>query len=178
MAKLKMATLWFAGCAGCHMSLLDIDEDIIPLLEKVDILYSPVVDTKIKDFPEVDITLIEGAVTTEEQMEILKMVRKKTKLLIAFGDCAVWGNIPALRNPSNQNREKALDIAYRQNVDINPKIPGEVPRFLDRAYSLNEIVKIDGAIPGCPPPASTIKYILTELLEGREPQLEGVVRFG
>ena len=179
MAKLKVATLWFAGCAGCHMSFLDIDEGLIDIFDKIDVVYSPIVDAKLKDFPEeVDLTLIEGSVTTEEQLEILKMVRKRSKLLIAFGDCAVWGNVPAFRNHIPSSKDEALKVAYLENVDESPKVPKEVPRLLDRAYALNEIVKIDGAIPGCPPSAEVIKQALVSIIEGKEFNPEGVVRFG
>lgn len=177
MAKVRLATVWLSGCSGCHMSFLDQDEKLLELADRIELVYSPIAD--IKDFPEnVDITLIEGAVGNEEQLELLKEIRKKTKILVAFGDCAVNGNVTALRNTLNNSSEETLKRAYVENVTINQKIPMQVPRLIEKALALNEVVKVDFYIPGCPPPAGLINYVLNELLEGRVPVLDGKFKYG
>jgi len=173
----KVATIWLSGCSGCHMSFLDQDEKIIELAEKIELVYSPIVD--IKDFPEdVDITLVEGAVANEEQLHQLKIIRERTKLLIAFGDCAVTGNVVALRNMFQDSVKEVLERAYVENVDYNQQYPTQVPRLLKNAHPLHEIVKVDFYLPGCPPSAELINYVLKELLDGRTPSLEGRFKFG
>ena len=98
MSKVKISTMWFSGCAGCHMSLLDIDEVFIELAGRIELCNSPLTDLKV--FPEggVDVTLIEGAVANEEQLHLVKEAREKSKILIALGDCAVTGTVPGMRN--------------------------------------------------------------------------------
>jgi len=175
--KVKVATLWLSGCSGCHMSFLDQDELLIDLAAKIQIVYSPIVDAKV--FPEnVDVTLIEGAVANEEQLEMLKQVRDRTKILISFGDCAVTGNVPALRNAWSNSAQLALERAYIENADLNKQIPTDVPELLETVRPLHEIVKVDYFIPGCPPPAGVITYVLTELLAGRKPNMEGKAKYG
>ena len=98
MSKKRLATVWLDGCSGCHMSFLDMDERLIELAGKVDLVYSPLVDNK--QFPDsVDITLIEGAVSSEEDLHKIKLVREHTTILVSLGDCAVTANIPGMRNP-------------------------------------------------------------------------------
>ena len=98
MNKMKLATVWLDGCSGCHMSFLDMDERLIELAGKVDLVYSPLVDNK--EFPpDVDITLVEGAVSSEEDLHKIQAIRQRTKTLISLGDCAVTANVPAMRNP-------------------------------------------------------------------------------
>ncbi|MEJ5326637.1 MAG: oxidoreductase [Candidatus Bathyarchaeia archaeon] len=175
--KTRVATIWLSGCSGCHMSFLDQDELILELAKKIQIVYSPLVD--IKTFPEnVDVTLIEGAVANEEQQSLLKEARAKTKILISLGDCAVTGNVPALRNAWNDSARLALERAYVENSDVNKQIPTEVPTLLEKVRPLHEIVKVDYFIPGCPPSASVINYVLTELLAGRTPNMEGRSKYG
>lgn len=175
--KTRVATIWLSGCSGCHMSFLDQDELILELAEKIQIVYSPLVD--IKTFPEnVDVTLIEGAVANEEQQSLLKEARAKTKILISLGDCAVTGNVPALRNAWNDSARLALERAYVENADVNKQIPTEVPTLLEKVRPLHEIVTVDYFIPGCPPSASVINYVLTELLAGRTPNMEGRSKYG
>jgi NAD-reducing hydrogenase small subunit len=175
--KTRVATIWLSGCSGCHMSFLDQDELILELAKKIQIVYSPLVD--IKTFPEnVDVTLIEGAVANEEQQSLLKEARAKTKILISLGDCAVTGNVPALRNAWNDSARLALERAYVENADVNKQIPTEVPTLLEKVRPLHEIVKVDYFIPGCPPSASVINYVLTELLAGRTPNMEGRSKYG
>lgn len=171
-AKVKVATMWLSGCSGCHMSLLDIDERILELLKHVDILYSPIVDIKLKDLPYVDVGIVEGCVNNTDQEHELKLMREHCKVLIALGDCAVTGNIPALRNQFAL--KDCLVRAYEQTESTRIScIPNDpvVPKLLPKAHPLQEIVKVDLHIPGCPPDADTIWFALTELLAGRVPQL-------
>jgi len=169
--------MWLSGCSGCHMSFLDLDELLIELAKKIQVVYSPIAD--VKTFPEnVDVTLVEGAIGDEDQIELLKKAREKTKILISLGDCAVTGNVPALRNALEDSDRAVLQRAYVENVDVNPQIPNDVPKLLKKVRPLHEAVKIDYFIPGCPPPADIIGYVLTELLSGRTPNMEGRSKYG
>ena len=175
--KTKVATIWLSGCSGCHMSFLDQDEALLELAKKVQVVYSPIMD--VKKFPEnVDVTLIEGAVANEEQLEMLKEARAQTKILIALGDCAVTGNVTALRNAWRDNDQLALEKAYVENTDENPEVPTDVPKLLKKVHPLHQVVKVDYFIPGCPPSAAIINYVLTELLAGRTPNMEGRSKYG
>ena len=128
MSKLKLATVWLDGCSGCHMSFLDMDERLLELAEVVDVVYSPIVDTK--EFPdEVDIALVEGAVSSVDDEKKIKKVRDHSRMLVAMGDCAITGNVPSMRNPIGP--EAILDRAYIQNASAQPQIPCVVvPRLL------------------------------------------------
>ena len=175
--KTRVATIWLSGCSGCHMSFLDQDELLVDLAKKIRLVYSPIVD--IKKFPEnVDVTLIEGAVANEEQLELLKEARGKTRILISLGDCAVTGNVTALRNVFKDGDKAVLEMAYIGTSEVNPQIPTDVPKLLQKVRPLHEIVKVDYFIPGCPPPADLINYVLTELLNGRVPNMEGRSKYG
>jgi NAD-reducing hydrogenase small subunit len=175
--KTNVATIWLSGCSGCHMSFLDQDELLIDLANKIQVVYSPLVD--IKDFPEnVAITLVEGAVNNEEQLDLLRKARARTKILISLGDCAVTGNVPGLRNAWNDSDKAVLTRAYLETADVNPQIPEDVPKLLKKAYALHELVKVDYFIPGCPPSADLINYVLTELLWGRTPNMEHRSKYG
>ena len=175
--KTKLATIWLSGCSGCHMSFLDQDELLIDLAKKVQLVYSPIVD--IKSFPEnVDVTLVEGAVANEEQLSLLKQARAQTKILVSLGDCAVTGNVTALRNAWSNSDQTVLERAYIENANANQQIPTDVPKLLKKVHPLHEIVKVDYFIPGCPPAADIINYVLTELLAGRKPNMEGRSRYG
>jgi NAD-reducing hydrogenase small subunit len=180
--KVRLATVWFGGCSGCHMSFLDLDEFLIELVEKVELVYSPVVD--VKDYPEnVDVCLIEGAICNEDNLELLHQIRARTKVLISFGDCAVTANVPAMRNQLGVgNEESVLQRAYIENAQHNPGIPklnGIVPRLLPRVVPVHEIVHVEYFLPGCPPPAERIKSLIGQLLNGAEPKLEPAeLKFG
>ena len=176
MKKARVATLWLDGCSGCHMSILDIDEAIAAVAQKADIVYGPLVDAQ--EFPEdVDVTLVEGAVSSQDDYEKIKHVRENTRLLVALGDCAVTSNVPAMRNSIPV--KKLLDRIYVQGVDAKPRIPTDgVPTLLKRAVPLHEVVKVDLFVPGCPPSAAAIGFVLGELLEGRMPDLTTKVKFG
>jgi NAD-reducing hydrogenase small subunit len=164
------------------MSFLDLDEFLIDLAGLVDLVYSPVVD--VKHYPEnVDLCLIEGAVCNEDNLEILHQIRARTKVLVSFGDCAVTGNVPAMRNQLGAaNAENVLQRAYIQNAQNNPGVPkadGIVPQLLERVKPVHEVVFIDHFLPGCPPPAARIKALVARLLAGAEPKLEGKdLKFG
>ena len=169
--------MWLSGCSGCHMSFLDQDELLIDLAKKVQLVYSPIADIKV--FPEnVDVTLVEGAVANEDQLSMLKQARARTKIMISLGDCAVTGNVTALRNVLENSDEAVLQRAYIENADVNLQIPTDVPKLLKKVHPLHEVVKIDYFIPGCPPSAGLINYVLTELLSGRAPNMEGRSKYG
>jgi NAD-reducing hydrogenase small subunit len=176
MKKIKLATVWLDGCSGCHMSVLDIDEAIEAVARKVDLVYGPLVDAQ--TFPEaVDVTLVEGAVSSQEDLEKIQHIRRHTRLLVALGDCAVTSNVPAMRNSIPV--KKLLERVYVEGADTARGVPFEcVPKLLKRAVPVQEIVKVDLHVPGCPPPAKTILFALSELLEGRLPDLGTQVKFG
>ncbi|PYX35204.1 MAG: NADP oxidoreductase [Acidobacteria bacterium] len=158
------------------MSFLDIDEALISLAEKVDLVYSPLVDEK--NFPEqVDIALVEGAVSSEGDLHKIQIVREHSKTLVSLGDCAVSANVPAMRNPFGV--EAICDRAYRENATLDAGVPHQdVPKLLERARPVHEVVPVDVFVPGCPPAAAVILFVLTELLEGRQPELSSRTRFG
>jgi len=176
MSKIKIATVWMDGCSGCHMSFLDIDERLLDLADQIDLVYSPLVD--FKEFPQgVDVTLVEGAVSNEEDLEKIKRVRQRTKILVSLGDCAVTGNVPSMRN--SFGAQAVLERAYLDPNLLNPQIPNVViPPLLPTVRPLHAVVKIDVYVPGCPPSADTIYYMLSELLAGRKPDLTTMTRFG
>ena len=180
MARLRLATTWLGGCSGCHMSFLDMDEWLIDLAGRADIVYTPFQD--VKKFPEgVDVALVEGAVANEDHLEQIELVRARSRVVVSFGDCAVTGNVTSLRNPLG-TAGAALRRSYLELATLNPRIPDEkgiVPRLLDRVLPVHEVVKVDYYIPGCPPPAGRIRHVLEELIAGREPKLEGrELKFG
>jgi NAD-reducing hydrogenase small subunit len=176
MTKARVATLWLDGCSGCHMSFLDLDERLLEIAGKIDMVYSPVVD--IKEFPKnVDLTLVEGAIASDEDIAKMKMVRGKTKLLVAFGDCAVTGNVPAMRN--NFVLEDVLNRGYVENATDNPGAPTqEVPKLEPKVIPLHELVPVDLFVPGCPPSADLIYFVLSEVLAGHIPDLSTQCHFG
>jgi len=180
--KVRLATVWFGGCSGCHMSFLDLDEFLIELVDLVDIVYSPVVD--MKEYPQsVDVCLIEGAICNEDNLELLHKIRQRTKVLVSFGDCAVTANVPAIRNQLGLgNAESVLQRAYIDNAQDNPCLPkadGIVPALLERVRPVHEVVHVEYFLPGCPPPAAHIKTLVTQMLSGVTPNLEGKqIKFG
>ncbi len=182
MDRLRVATVWLGGCSGCHMSFLDLDEFLIELAGKVDIVYSPVID--VKEYPEnVDVCLVEGAVCNEDNLEVIHKVRKRTKVLVSVGDCAVTANVPAIRNQLGlSNAESVLQRAYVEGAQANagvPQQPGIVPALLERVQPVHEVVHVDYYLPGCPPPADRIKAVMTQVLNGDAPKLEGAqLKFG
>ncbi len=176
--KVRVATIWLSGCSGCHMSFLDQDEALIDLAQQIQLVYSPIVDIKV--FPEdVDVTLVEGAVANEDQQELLKFARERTKVLISLGDCAVTGNVTGLRNAWGTDSPQAvLNRAFIETADVNPQIPNDVPALLPKALPLHEVVKVDYYIPGCPPPAGLINWVIGRLMRGLPVNMEGRSKFG
>jgi NAD-reducing hydrogenase small subunit len=174
--KPRVATTWLDGCSGCHMSLLDIDEKLADIAGMIELVYGPLVD--FKEFPEgVDVTLVEGAISSEEDAKKIRMVRNRSYLVVSFGDCAVTANVPSMRNQFKIS--EVLNRGYVENADLHAVPPvEEVPQLLNRARPVHEIVNVDVFLPGCPPPPEAILYALGELLEGRIPDLTGRTRFG
>ena len=176
MSKLKLATVWLDGCSGCHMSFLDLDERLLAVAENAELVYSPLVDNK--EFPpDVDIALVEGAVSSEEDVHKIQMIRARTKTLVSLGDCAVTANVPSMRNQFPL--QESLDRAYKETVTLDPGTPTEVvPKLLEKVRPVHEVVPVDVFIPGCPPSADTIFYAVTEMIERRSPNLSSKTRFG
>jgi len=183
MDKIRFATVWLAGCSGCHMSFLDLDEWLIDLAQQVDVVYSPV-GSDIKIYPEqVDVCLVEGAIANEENLELIHIVRRQTHLLISFGDCAVTANVPAMRNMLGGGVDSVLKRSYLELADTGqqlPHEPGIVPELLDRVLPVHQVVPVDIFMPGCPPSADRIKATLEPLLRGELPRMEGreMIKFG
>jgi NAD-reducing hydrogenase small subunit len=176
MKKVKVATVWLDGCSGCHMSLLDMDAAIISLARKIDLVYGPLVDAQ--EFPEdVDVTLVEGAVSSQDDLNKLQKIRQRTHVLISLGDCAVTGNVPAMRNSIPV--QKLLQRIYVDGAQERKIVPSDrVPALLKQARPLREFVKVDLCLPGCPPPSRTILGVINDLLDGKKPDATRKVKFG
>jgi NAD-reducing hydrogenase small subunit len=167
MSKPRFATVWLGGCSGCHMSFLDMDEWLFEFAGLVDVVYSPIAD--IKDFPaDVDITLVEGAVANEDNVELAKEVRANSKWVASFGDCAVSGNVTGLRNPLG-DPQAILERVYVDAVDKDPVIPdaaGIVPSLLPKVLPVHKVIPVDYYMPGCPPSAAEIQRAVETLVGG------------
>ena len=176
MNKIRLATVWLDGCSGCHMSLLDADEDLAAVLAKADIVYGPLVDAQ--EFPEgVDVTLVEGAVSNQNDLKQIQMIRKRTRVLVALGDCAVTANVPSMRN--YHPAKKLLERVYLSGTQSQQTIPSEgVPALLEKALPVHDVVKVDFHVPGCPPAASAILSVVSDLLAGRTPDPGLTLKFG
>ncbi|MCT0198341.1 oxidoreductase [Synechococcus sp. CS-1325] len=180
--KLRLATVWLTGCSGCHMSFLDLDEWLIELADQVDVVFSPIA-SDVKTYPEhVDVALVEGGVGTSDNLALIRQVRQRTRLLVAFGDCAITANVPGMRNRL-QGPEPVLRRAYLELADGSaqlPLAPGIVPELLEGVIPVHELVPVDLFLPGCPPPAARIRAVLEALLRGEAPLMEGaeMIRFG
>ena len=172
MGKPKVATVWLEGCAGCHMSFLDLDEILLDVLTKIDLTVTPITDFKDFDFPEVTVGIIEGGVGNQEQLEITHHLRKKCKILVAWGDCAVFGGINTMRNwiPTEEILRRGY-IETESTVDGVLPLHAELPVLLDKVLPVNEVVLVDVYVPGCPPSPEAIAHSLTEILQGRLPVL-------
>ena len=182
MTRLRFATVWLAGCSGCHMSFLDLDEFLFDLAEQVEVVYSPVASDA-KHYPEgVDLVLVEGAVANVDNLALALQVRERSRWVVAFGDCAVSANVPGMRNLLD-GADAVLQRGYMELADHGaqlPTAPGIVPELLDRVRPLHEVIPVDLWLPGCPPSAQRIKEALIPLLAGQLPLLEGteMLRFG
>jgi len=166
MSKIRVATASLAGCFGCHMSFLDIDEKIIDLAELVEFDRTPITD--IKEISDCDVGILEGGVCNAENVEVLREFRKHCKILVSMGVCAITGGIPAMRN--HYTLTECLNEAYMDGVGVeDAQIPSdpEIPMLLNKVHPLHEVVKIDYFLPGCPPSADTIWTFLEELLAGK-----------
>ena len=172
--KIRLATVWLDGCSGCHMSILDTDERLVAIAGLADIVWGPLVDAK--EFPEnVDVTLVEGAVSSEEDLHRVRLVRSRTRILVSLGDCAVNGNVPAMRNQFGASA--VLKRAYLENGTLDAQIPRQViPTLLPVTRPVHELVPVDVFVPGCPPSADLIFSVLSELIAGRIPN--PAARFG
>ena len=206
MTRARLATVWLAGCSGCHMSFLDLDEELFALAEAADLVYSPIAD--VKHFPDdVDLVLVEGAVANADNLELLREVRAKSRVLVAFGDCAAHGNVTALRNPLGDPAAMVAgayaDAAQRLHgrlpgvaLPIAPEdagvpeyagiaypdpVPGSrdadvVPALLPRVLAVHEVVRVDATLQGCPPSARRIGLAVQALLKGETPDLPAAER--
>jgi NAD-reducing hydrogenase small subunit len=176
MGKPRIGTCWLDGCSGCHMSLLDLDEGIVAVLEKADIVFGPLVDAQ--EWPEnVDVAVIEGAVSSQDDLKLARTARERSKIVVALGDCAVTGNVPSMRNGIPTRR--LLERIYVEGVTESPGVPTDgVPGLLKQAEPLHSAIKVDVHVPGCPPKPESILLVLGELLEGRIPDLGSKLRFG
>lgn len=172
MTKLRIATDWLAACAGCHMSLLDLDERLVHLLEKIDITSSPITDLKHPPREGVTVGILTGTVNLTTHLETARLMRERCSILVSMGDCSVIGGVPMMRNPFDM--EEALHRAY---VETESSVDGIIPRSEELgkpipARPLDRVVKVDVYLPGCPPSPEAIYYVLSELLEGRKPVLK------
>ena len=176
MGKPRIGTCWLDGCSGCHMSLLDLDEGILGVLEKAEIVFGPLVDAQ--EWPEgVDVAVIEGAVSSQDDLKLARTARARSKIVVALGDCAVTGNVPSMRNGIPTRR--LLERIYVEGATAQPGVPTDgVPPLLKKAEPLHAAIKVDVHVPGCPPKPDAIGHALGELLEGREPDLGSKLRFG
>jgi len=176
MSKATLATVWLDGCSGCHMSLLDMDERLIELSPLFELVYSPLVDAK--ELPHnVDVAVVEGSVSTDEDEHKIRMIRSRARILVSLGGCAVTGNVPAMRN--SFPLDAVLDRAYIENATTQQRVPTErLPVLLKRVRPVHEVVAVDVFVPGCPPSADTIYSVLKELLTGGVPDVAALSRFG
>lgn len=173
MAKPTVASDWLAGCAGCHMSFLDIDERIVDLVQLVDLRATPITDLKVPDESGVTVGILEGGINNTYNEHVAKQMRARCQILVSLGDCAVFGGVPAMRNFFTL--EETLNRAYvnTPSTDDSGKIPSSpelaVPTLV---RPVHEVVPVDIFVPGCPPDADIIFYVLSELAQGRIPKLE------
>jgi NAD-reducing hydrogenase small subunit len=169
--KIKVATTSLAGCFGCHMSFLDIDERLLELLDLIEFDRSPLTDIKICG--PCDLGIIEGGVCNADNVHVLREFRRNCKTLVAIGACAINGGLPAQRNQFDLR--DILEEVYHTNIGLaqGSDIPNdpELPLPLNKVHPIHEVVKIDYFLPGCPPPADAIWKFLTDLIAGRTPKL-------
>jgi len=174
LRKARIATVSLAGCFGCHMAILDIDERLIELMKHVEFDRSPLTDIK-RFNRRCDIGIIEGGCCNEENVHVLRDFRRHCDVLIAIGQCAIMGGLPAMRNaimhsddPLRECLEEAyISGPYLRNTTHNIPNDPALPLILDKVYSCAEVVEIDHQIPGCAPTGDVIYDTLSKLLEGK-----------
>jgi NAD-reducing hydrogenase small subunit len=171
--KVTVASDWLAGCAGCHMSFLDIDERIVELVQHATLTATPITDLKHPSEEGVTVGILEGAINNSTGEEVAKRMRERSAILIALGDCAVFGGVPTMRN--FVGIDEALRRAY---IETESTVGGQIPHHEDIAVmqecrALDQVVPVDIYLPGCPPSADAIYYVLSELVAGRKPELKG-----
>ena len=166
--KWRVATVSLAGCFGCHMSFLDIDERLLALAEVAEFDRSPLTD--IKTCGPCDIAIVEGGVCNAENVHVLRELRANAKVLVALGACAVNGGLPAQRNHLDVG--ECLTRVYCDRTGGRVPDDPELPLLLDKVHPINEVVRVDYFVPGCPPSGDAIWKYLTDLIFGRMPRLE------
>ncbi|MGI6368031.1 MAG: NADP oxidoreductase [Anaerolineae bacterium] len=181
MAKVTLCTDWLDVCSGCHMSLLDIDEGLATLFGSVQLLSSPITDLKHPPIEGADVGILTGSVSNDHQEEVARRMRERVRILVSMGDCSVFGGICTMRNFFNV--EDVLRHAYVETDSTAPNqaVPRspEIAKLYPKVRPLREVVKVDYYIPGCPPSAKAIAYVVTELASGREPAwTEDLLRYG
>ena len=175
--KLRVATASLAGCFGCHMSLLDIDERLLELLEHIEFARSPLTDIKLCG--PCDLGIVEGGLCNAENVHVLQDFRKHCKVLVAIGACAINGGLPAQRN--HLDVRDCLQAVYLSGHGVHrgfiPNDP-ELPLPLSEVHPLHDVVRVDYFLPGCPPPADAIYQFLGDLIAGRTPRLgHGLIHY-
>lgn len=168
----KVATVWLEGCSGCHMSFLDLDEDLLALLSEVELTFTPITDFKDFAFPEVEVGIIEGGIGNEEHLEIAHKLRERCRILVAWGDCAVFGGVNTLRNwiPKEEVLRRGY-VETESTVDGVLPLHEELPPLLEKVLPVDQVVPVDAYVPGCPPSPEALGHSLVSILEGRVPIL-------
>lgn len=156
MKTIRLATVWLSGCSGCHMSLLNMHLELLEVLARCDLVYSPLMD--VKEYPRgVDMALVEGAVANGDNRELARIMRQRTGVVISLGDCAVNGNVSALRNPGGLSA--ALERSYGETC-WEP----ELNRLEATVLPLHQVIRVDAFIPGCPPDPALIRHEIARRL--------------
>lgn len=196
MSKPKVAFYWSASCGGCEEAVIDINETILDVVKAVDIVFWPVaLDFKVKDVEqlkdgEITVSFLNGGIRSSEQEHMVKLLRKKSKIVVAFGSCAHMGGVPGLANLST--KKELLDCVYKETVSTdNPDgiFPQEVtkveengktyevylPKQYEQVHRLDEIVDVDYYLPGCPPAPANIVDAVMAILESKLPPKGAVI---